>query len=76
MQSSYIQGLHFVYVNNTSTTIGGAKYVLNECAKKYAMCVLGLGDMSKNSYLCIFWLICGIRYISLYLYTFVFGLNK
>ncbi len=32
---------------------------------------LGLGDMSKNSYLGIFGLICGIRYISRYLYTFV-----
>ncbi len=26
---------------------------------------VGLGNMSKNSYLCIFWLIFGIRYISL-----------
>ncbi len=34
---------------------------------------VGLGDMSKNSYLYIIWLICGIRYISLY---FVFGINK
>ncbi len=34
---------------------------------------VGLGDMSKNSHLCIFWLICGIQYVSRY---FVFGLNK
>ncbi len=30
-----------------------------------SMLVLGLGDMSKNVYLCIFWLICSILYISL-----------
>ncbi len=30
--------------------------------------VLGLGDISKNVYLCIFWLICGMRYISRFLY--------
>ncbi len=35
--------------------------------------LVGLGDMSKNWYLCIFWLICSMRYISRY---FVFGLNK
>ncbi len=34
---------------------------------------VGLGNMSNNSYLCIFVLIYSIRYISLY---FVFGLNK
>ncbi len=47
------------------------KRPLYVCAayNKYA----GQGDMSKNSYLGIFWLICGIRYISRY---FVFGLNK
>ncbi len=32
-----------------------------------------LGNMSKNSYLCTFWLICGIWYIYRY---FVFGLKK
>ncbi len=34
------------------------------------------GRYEQKLYLCIFWLICGIRYISRYLYTFVFGLNK
>lgn len=29
-------------------------------------CLLGLGDMGKNSYICIFWPICDIRYLSWY----------
>ncbi len=38
------------------------------------MCLVGLGDMSKDSYLCISSLICGIRYLGIF-YSFVFGLN-
>ncbi len=37
---------------------------------------LGLGDRSKNSYLCIFWLICGIRYISLYFLCYCIWIKK
>ncbi len=42
-----------------------SKILPNTCFFK-----VGLGNMSKNSYLCIFGLICSIRYKSLY-----FGLD-
>ncbi len=37
--------------------------------------VIGLGEMGKNLYLCIFWPICDIRYISWY-FSFCIGLKK
>ncbi len=37
---------------------------------------LGLGDTSKNSYLCIFWLICGIRHISRYFLCFCIWIKQ